>query len=414
MRNFFVNILEYVLVSIILIEFNTPYLILPSVQFVIRFVPLLLLLVLILLKYKYIKFDGLFILIIVGSILPLINVQSDSMFRYVRFYMLFFPFSYIYLKAGLRESLKAAYSLLFKLSSVVLILSVISLFFWLFGTTLNFIQSTATFPYEWDNVRDYISSYYGLYFETQQTQILGVELVRNSGIFCEAPMYNMILCIVLSIELYLREKKSILRILILSLTIISTFTTTGQFFLMINIFFLLYRGLNKYMKVILLVMMPLVIVGFYMVISLLLTDKRQTIEGENSVNSREKDIELCIKNGLENPVLGKSLFYKMDDHGDSYFGYSNSIFTLFAHGGVYTILLYVISLLIVPLLYYIKTHDLDWLLLMICFFILFAFTVSQYRYLTIFFVALNLTKLPGLMNKKRINGALLIKENKVK
>ncbi len=413
MRNFFVNILEYVLVSIILIEFNTPYLILPSVQFVIRFVPMLLLFVLILLKYKYIKFDWLFILIIVGAILPLIHVRSDSMFRYVRFYMLFFPFSYLYLKAGLRESLKAAYSLLFKLSSVVLILSVVSLFFWIFGTTLNIMQPTATFPYEWDNVRDYISTYYGLYFETQHTQFLGVELNRNSGIFCEAPMYNMILCIALSIELYLREEKSKLRILILSLTIISTFTTTGQFFLIINIFLLLYRGLNKYLKVILFVMMPFVIVGFYMVVSLLLIDKKQTIEGESSVNSREKDIELCIKNGLENPILGKSLFYRMDDHGNSYFGYSNSIFTLFAHGGIYTILLYVVSLLIVPFLYYIKKHDLDWLLLMICFFILFAVTMSHYRYLTIFYVAFNLTKLPELMYKRRIKGAFLLKENKV-
>lgn len=413
MKSSLINILEFILVFIILIEFNTPYLILPSVQFVIRFVPLVILLLLILLKNKYVKLDWIFIIIIVGSILPLLNVERDATFRYVRFYMLFFPFSYIYLRARFREGFNYSFSVFYKISNVVTVLSVISLFFWVFGTTLNYISSSATFPYIWDGVRDYITTYYGLYFETQHTQFLGLELNRNSGMFCEAPMYNMILCIALSIELYLREERSPIKIIILSITIISTFTTTGQLFLLANFFLLVYKKLNKYVKIFLFIMTPFVIAGIYMIISLLLVDKKQTIEGENSVYSREKDIELCIKKGLENPILGESLFYSTEENGSNRFGYSNSIFTLFAHGGIYTIMLYLISLCVIPLWYFVKKKNINWLIFMACFFILFAVTVSQYRYLTIFYVALGLTKLPELVNNKRLINAKSLVNNKI-
>ena len=50
---------------------------------------------------------------------------------------------------------------------------------------------------------------------------------------------------------------------------------------------------------------------------------------------------------------------------------------------------------------------------MACFFILFAVTVSQYRYLTIFYVALGLTKLPELVNNKRLINAKSLVNNKI-
>ncbi|MCQ2960130.1 MAG: hypothetical protein MJ198_08095 [Bacteroidales bacterium] len=398
MKNKAINFLEYILIFLVVIGFSTPYLVFPMIENIVRYVPLLILFLLCVLRQKSIKFNSMFFLLLVGAVPPLINLEQGALYSYVRFYMLFLPMAYLYLNAYKKGSKEIAAEIFFKYSNLVTVIALLSLFYWCFGTNLGLISSSGMIPYEWDESKDFIPTYHGLYFETQMISFLGLEIHRNSGIFCEAPMFNMILCVSLIVELYIREKKSSLKIILLIITILTTFSTTGQIILLINLFVTIYLKMNSKLRIFLLLLMPLVIVSVAVVMENVISSKMDMSAGEHSVNSRINDIVVCIEKGSEHPFFGESLFHKLDKNSSINYGYSNSIFTLFAHGGLYTVSLYLFALLIIPLLHYHFTKKKQWMFFMILFFGIFAFTGSQYRYLTILFVAWGLTK----YNKKEV------------
>jgi len=73
-----------------------------------------------------------------------------------------------------------------------------------------------------------INSYFNLHFDTQKMGIGGFTLIRNSGIFCEAPMYAIILLVTFMFQLFIDEIEFSKRnFYILVVTIITTVTTTG-------------------------------------------------------------------------------------------------------------------------------------------------------------------------------------------
>ena len=236
-----------------------------------------------------------------------------------------------------------------------------------------------------------IPTYHFLYFETQEASFMDYETVRNSGIFNEGPMYNMVLCVALSIELFLRPTKSLKRIALLAITIATTFTTTGIIFLGLTVVWILFHYFSEKARALLIIVIPVLIVGMMTFSSAVLEDK-QTSSGEGSVKSRMYDITTCIDIGLENPLLGQGLFTKKLSEADGgTYGYSNSLFTLFADGGFYTVFLYIAALVLIPLRDYLKSREVLWPLMMFAYFLLFTFTISQYQLLTLLFVAFGLT-----------------------
>ena len=73
-------------------------------------------------------------------------------------------------------------------------------------------------------------------------------------------------------------------------------------------------------------------------------------------------------------------------HGKT-LGRSNSLFAVFARGGLFVLILYIGALLLIPYLYYRKYKDPKWLYAMFCFFLVFTVTVSFLNYLTLLFIA---------------------------
>jgi hypothetical protein len=232
-----------------------------------------------------------------------------------------------------------------------------------------------------------IPAYHFIYFETQEASFMGYETVRNSGIFNEGPMYNMILCVALSMELFLRHRKSLWRIIILALTIVTTFTTTGFFFLTFAGAWIVFKFFSQKGRILLLAIMPLLVMGVMNFSESLMEDKESS-SGEGSVRSRTTDILTCIEIGMENPFIGQGLFTKKaaEAEGGTY-GYSNSLFTLFADGGVYTVFLYVAALILIPLRYYLSDRRELWPLMMFSYFLVFVVTISHFQFLSLLFVA---------------------------
>ena len=387
-RGSIISFFEYCLIFVIIMEFNTPYLYFPIIKSFILFAAISLGLMLILLNGK-LKIDVTLVLLIVGAIIPLFNVYSGRLFSYVKLYIIVLPLFYIYYASVLRYGIERAKSLWLKYSNIVFIIAAISLFFWTLGSRMAIIHPTGYVPNHWGTER-ILPHYYGIYFETQAEKVFSTsesKFIRNSGIFNEAPMFNMILCISLAIESFVREKKSIVKILILIITIITTISTTGYIFLIMLFFIKIYERREKKKRILYFVLIPLLLYVGQFAITSVLENKQETHDA--SYSSRIRDIQKCINVGVENPILGVGVMHKADEDGDSSinFGYSNSLFGSFAHGGVYLLALYVFSLCVIPFVMLLKKEDRKWAWVMLCFFMLFTFTVSQYKLLTMLFVA---------------------------
>ena len=398
-----IGLFEYLLILMMILEFNTPYVYFPVIRHAVEIILLLSAIILIIYHWDYISFDifAFLLIVLVGAILPSLNVVEDKFVLYVKLYFVLLPILLLMLILYARENESAYETFLFKYSNIVYLISIVSLFFWFFGSILEIIPSTAIIPNAWGKEK-FIPTYYGIYFETQSIEATeGASLmVRNSGIFNEGPMYNMILCIAISIELFVRKKIKPLRLCTLLITDITVLSTTG-FLLLLLIFAIKAFELShaKY-GLQMLLLSPIILIMVFITLSVILDNKKNS--SAKSYNNRGDDIVKCVEVGLEHPILGVGVFFKgEEDSSDSKsFGFSNSTFAVFAHGGFYFLVLYLFPLFIVPIIIYCRNRDRCFLMFMMSLFFLFTFTTSKYKIMIIFYIATSLAYWYNLMFKE--------------
>jgi hypothetical protein len=390
-----VSILEYVLFLLVILEFNTAYLEYEPLKKNLLNVTIFLCLLLLFLIKRPFKLDGILIVYFLGSFLPFLNIYPGAEKHYIKLYWLIIPLFMLYFLSLRRVGFDQITSFLLKYSNIVTLLALISLFYWVFGSNLGLIQPTMYVPNSWkgDGI-SLIPTYHFIYFETQESSFMGFETVRNSGIFNEGPMYNMILCVALAMELFLRSHKSIWSIIIIWITIVTTFTTTGYLFLTFISAWIIFKFFSQKSRVLLLALLPLLAIGV-MTFSDTIMDEKESSSGESSVRARTVDILTCIEVGMENPFLGQGLFTKKagENEGGTY-GFSNSLFTLFADGGFYTVFLYLAALVLIPLRDFLSNRQNTWPLMMFAFFLVFTVTASHFNCLTLLFVAFGCSMFP--------------------
>lgn len=224
-------------------------------------------------------------------------------------------------------------------TNILTLYAPISLFYFLFGTCINLIPEsgrTAIIWGTWDTSS--VRIFHHLYYEAQFIKTDGAHLVaRNCGIFAEAPMYSFVLCIAVAAELFLSKKVHWWKIIILSITIATTFSTTGYLFLIIA--FLLYLSeiifSDKNITIPKKILKKSMIVVVLLIIGILL-HKVTTISGAGSVNVRTDHLLACIKAWRESPIIGVG--FKNKDAVMYYQNYKQGISIglpyLFATGGI--------------------------------------------------------------------------------
>lgn len=220
---------------------------------------------------------------------------------------------------------------------IVLILAVISLLFWCFGSVLNIIKPTNYVVSSWSGGQ-VTTSYYNLYFETQNTLFLGYKMIRNSGIFAEAPMWSLLLSVALIFqELLLKHSTRIF--VLLMLTILTTASTTG-FFIAGSL--LIYKVINQkrsWFKYINLTSIPVLIFTLVKVWGEKSDSASASIRYDDYVAGF-----LAWKNhfifgsGLSSGI--RAIESYMDTTIRSNLGYSNSFFVILAQGGIILGMLY--------------------------------------------------------------------------
>lgn len=379
-------ILEYVLVVCFVLEFNTPYMIFPLLADVVRYLPFLILLILLLSGIKgrnlIAVFPYLFLYLVCS--LPALIFTSIKI-RFVLYFLVFQVLLWLYFYFNKFDSEKDYLSIFKKFSNFTLLLAISSLVFWIGGSVLHILSPTFFVPSTWAGER-LLNCYYGIYFETQTLRLFGIEMYRNSGLFQEGPMYNMVLCSALLVELFFVERKSNWRIGVLVVTIFSTFTTTGQFFLLVmgGGWIISHYDIRKYFFLICLLLAGIGFVGNFF-----LREKMADEDsgGKVSVEIRKNSMENCLQLGLSSPFLGIGYYNptdKIEEH-------SNSIFEIFAYGGFYGLIYYIGILLGVPLFYWLKRRDRRFFFVTAGVFLVLMVTAAYYTYLLRLFLAVSLS-----------------------
>ena len=170
-----------------------------------------------------------------------------------------------------------------RFSVVVFCMALISIVFFVFGTTLHFLRPSGVVAFKWDWMRT-ANTYNMLYFEPQVISILGLSsVVRNCGVYTEAPMFAVPLILGLIAD-DISGSRMIVRLTILA-AIITTFSTTAY---MLVIMFFIIRSVAAHLEKEKKITVGIVIVTILfcvavMAISVLLDDKSAT--GSYSVRS---------------------------------------------------------------------------------------------------------------------------------
>lgn len=169
--------------------------------------------------------------------------RGDLVRLFAKFYVLLLLLAAFFYSHMLRGTVKQLFR---HYIDIIFIIALISIFFWVSGSVLDWAQPTGPFHMEWGSDKT-AWSFYGLYFHWQNDFFIhGRRFIRNIGIFTEAPMYSLHLCTALMFDLCINDhhtKFRWFRIAWFCLTILTTFSTTGYLFMMMLIVLDLYATL---------------------------------------------------------------------------------------------------------------------------------------------------------------------------
>lgn len=243
-------------------------------------------------------------------------------------------------------------------SNIIVLLSFISLFFWIIRNLgISPTSSMTTFGWYSDNTPVTIPSYFNINFSPAgTTNLLGLDLSRNIGIFAEGSMYAYVLNISILMNLFLLNDKTVINKenVLLYCTLLSTASTTNIIFVTLA---LLYKGIfkkNKYSisKVITLFL------GFisFVFIKYVFSNKINDIsvsDWNSSYSIRIDDIRAGLETWKNHLIMGTGLGNQsvIDSHISSlrfaagHTGMSAGFTTVLACGGIILGLFYIVPII---------------------------------------------------------------------
>lgn len=192
------------------------------------------------------------------------------------------------------------------LVNVVVIYALISLFFYFFGTCIHLIPDSGRTSVVWGTWTESIRTFHNIYYESQFLNLNDMILIpRNCGIYPEGPMYNFVLCMALASELFISKKVHYWKCIVLIITIITTFSTTGYLFLIIATIFYIANIIfsKKENSIHKLAFLLLAFLGVLVMLGILI-QKLETPSGAGSVDVRSDHLIACFKAWLESPING--------------------------------------------------------------------------------------------------------------
>lgn len=239
------------------------------------------------------SFVSLFILFFCNYVLAT-NFQSLTKYTFNVIIILTTLFVLIYFNNQKKESLLNSLYFVLKL---ILYHSVLSFLFYFFVSDNLFLVSSQH--------HDSLVYNYLFYYSPKSASALnlfGVDLQRNAGIFWEPGILQIYLNILFFLELaYFKKNKRLLILIIFS--IISTYSTTGLFLLILQIVYFSQKEYKRFSRILILVLITL---PLYFLFNFNLSDK---LYGQKSSSFQKRLIDLTqpFYIALENPLTGIGL-----------------------------------------------------------------------------------------------------------
>lgn len=299
------------------------------------------------------------------------------------FFFLISPIAFVTYFFEQKINHKNGFPLLRKIVILIFILEVTSLI----GLVLinTGFKPNVTFFSQWS--KQEVSGYYYLDFITQYNSFLGINnVVRNTGVFAEAPMYSYVLCISLIIQSFIKKGKNNnfdkLNYLVTLITIFTTLSTTGIIIsiltILIKIVEIIFEKYNDGIKYI--ISFFLTIIGGVSALFLFL-NKKKSSPGSYSSLIRSDDIHACIKSWFDHPFFGVGI--NNNDYISHYalafrhnsFGLSTGLFSVLAFGGIALTIFYLVPLIISFF------NNIRVLIISLFLLILFIYTIIPFTYL---------------------------------
>lgn len=303
-------------------------------------------------KKKVIKFEIIGFLVLSIALFISYVVYPFSLISGIIFFipLLIVP---VFLNDLINNDGKSSILTIFK--NIVTFLAVISLMFWIISL-MGFIPKTSI-SIDWGNTKK-VYGYFHLHFLAQSNvSFLGIpNIVRNTGIFVEAPMYSYVLNLALFVSVFIDDEYDKLsgKSWILILTIISTTSSTGTIILVLTVFIkfaLLAKKISYSLKsVMVIIIIPLVYGVIEFIVSKKVDDKWYS-----STGIRMNDFSAAYVAWKNNFILGNgidnynSIAMNMDQRrflmGNS--GFSSGLMEALAYGGILHMLYYLLPVAVV-------------------------------------------------------------------
>ena len=239
-------------------------------------------------------------------------------------------------------------SIWIKFENIMLVIAVLSLFFYLFGTVLGILRPSGVAHFQYAGQIRTCNTYYRLFYEAQSLRgisYLGSN-IRNCGIFIEAPMFNVLLCFAFIVEITYRKniRKSVLVIFVLA--ILTTWTTTGYLFLIVMVAAkILQAKKGSIWNTAKLMSIPLIgLIAIYVILTILENKITSSASGSASVSVRLDHMIAYLKMFISRPLFGygygnQAAFYELATYDQ---GYSVGLIAFLGRYGIFVFLLYIV------------------------------------------------------------------------
>ena len=269
--------------------------------------------------------------------------------------------------------------------NIMLIISIISLFFYIFGSLTGIVPTNVTQEINWGGVK-IISGYFGLHFNAQTTVIFGSTILRNTSIFVEGPMFALHLLFAMALSLFMNKKLINKYSIIFGFSILSSLSITAILFYMFLLFYK-YTFYNKSKTKI--ILLPILFFIFLIIGTTCFNDKQST----NSYNIRNDDYTASFRVFNDYPIFGSgfannNIVIKYMSKFRLYnTGLSNSFVVLLVQGGLYLVIFYLLPV-ILNSLNLIKSKNKNLFLIEIMLLQLYLFFMNAYQYTSLMIIFL--------------------------
>lgn len=387
------KILEYFVIILLILNCNTVISTLDPYKDLIRIalVICLFLLVIVCMLSNVIQRNKIlkaFIFLVVYYIFIFFFMYKNSIsgtFDFIFNYCFVFPLFYFLFST----SKNIAIEMLKKFSKIMILLAIMSLFFYLFGTIGNIIKPNNSILLKWGNPK-LIYSYFNFHYNIQKTDIFELSFWRNTGIFAEAPMFSLNLVIALTFELFI-NKKNIKDVFILLIAIFTSFSITGIVLSLglICVYIFLSKEKIKIKKFLKIMLLPIIVLSVTGISYKILVAKQQT----SSYLTRMDDYKASYLAWKDSPIYGNgyrndlSIQKYMSNFRHNNLGLSNSLMVLLAQCGIYLFIFYFMPILKLIKIS-VKNKNLNLLAFGAIIIVLFVTTIFLYKALMMFLLAL--------------------------